>query len=172
MIEYFHRIIINQDRTLIFYLNATNDTHSFFTFNEESRKSIATDNNYGEKSSNSIIKCYFNNNTCFLIEESIFNYLLSNALSSHKFINSVGCSIFTTTSSSLIKSILSSKKISLFHHHHKKYQEITSFVCKTKPREYRLGMQSESTGQYKQLPVSLSQKTQYRYKINAKGSTR
>ena len=120
MIEYFHRTISNQDRTLIFYLNATNDVHSFFTFNEESKKSIATDNDYGEKSSNSIVKCYFNNNACFLIEESIFNYLLSNESSLHKFVNSVGCSIFTTTSSSLIKSILSSKKTFLFHHHHKK----------------------------------------------------
>ena len=58
--------------------------------------------------------------TCFLIEESFFNYILSNSLSLHKFVNSIDCSIFTTTSSSLIKSILSSKKIFLFHHHHKK----------------------------------------------------
>ena len=37
------------------------------------------------------------------------------------------------------------------------------FQHKTKPRDYRLSMQSESIGQCKQLPVSLSQKAQNRY---------
>ena len=46
------------------------------------------------------------------------------------------------------------------------------FQYKTKPRDYRLSMQSESIGQHKQLPVSLSQKTQCRHKINTRGSTR
>ena len=93
---------------------------NFFIFNQDSRKLITINNNYGEKSSNSIIEYHFNNNTYFLIGESTFNHLLPNVLSLHKFINSIDYSIFTTTSSLLIKAILDSKKRCLFHHHRKK----------------------------------------------------
>ena len=53
--------------------------------------------------SNGIIEFYFNNNTYFLTEESIFYYFLQNILLSPKFINSNDYSIFTTTTSFLIE---------------------------------------------------------------------
>ena len=43
------------------------------------------------------------------------------------------------------------------------YYETHQCKHKTKPRQYRLSMQSKSKGQNKQLPVSLSQKTQHRH---------
>ena len=88
--------------------------HNFFIFNQDSKKLIRSNNSYGQRSRISIIEFRFNNNTYFLVEESIFNHLLLNILLLYKLVNSIDHSTFTTTSFLLIKTTLELKKSYLF----------------------------------------------------------
>ena len=56
LIEIFHNIINNQDRISTFYSNTTDTMHNFFTYNQDCKKLIATNDNHRKKRSNSIFE--------------------------------------------------------------------------------------------------------------------